>query len=414
MFGKRGSVIAVTAFLFLFAAVVPAYCVAEFTEQVVLGGPENFVEVRHVVIKGSNYYIGQKLGELALNMNIELSPAGDPLRNRVQREYLAANYPILLDRMRGVADAYGLDLDDDAFDFSFLSMLALGRPGCSAVFYPGTHTKSGHSILSRNYDFTTGTIQGRRPLEGELPVMSRPFVFEVYPDEGYASLCLCAFDMIGGVLDGVNSEGLAVAIFADDATLAEYERTPAFGIGVHELLSMRYLLDNCRDVAQAKEAMIRLKHYYSFIPCHYIVCDQRGNSFVFEFPSIRNGFRIIDGTGPQCITNHLISSYESPEEFPVDSQLSTFDRYRKLEAATEAGKLFDTETMKAINSEVAAVHAVSHPTYAPGRTLWHALYDTDERSLRIRFYLGEEASASGGDPPTIHYSDYVTFQLEME
>jgi hypothetical protein len=407
MAGRQRLATALLTILFVCTAFAPAYGDTRFTERIVVGGPDQFVEVRHIVIEGSNYFIGKKLGEFALRMGIQLRPGGDPLRNRVQREYLAANYRVLHQRMRGIANAYGLSLDDDSYDFSFISMLALGRPGCSGVFYPGTYTQSGHSILSRNYDFTTGTIMGRRPQGDELPVMSRPILFELYPDNGYASLSLCAFDMVGGVLDGVNSEGLVVAIFADDATLSEYERKPAQGIGMHELLGMRYLLDNCKDVAEAKEAMMRLKHYYSFIPCHYIICDSNGDSFVFEFPAIRNGYRIIDGEGPQCITNHLISDFEFGEELPTDSQLSTFDRYRKLKAATEDGETFDIDTMKAINFDVAVMGAFSHPEYAAGRTLWHALYDADERSLSVRFYLGEEAGTEN-----IQYSDYITFKLD--
>ena len=89
-----------------------------------------------------------------------------------------------------------------------------------------------------------------------MAVMSRPYIFEMYPDQGYASLSICAFDLLGGVLDGISSEGLAVAILADDETLLHHDREPFAGVGLHELMCMLYVLDTCKDIEEAKEALL--------------------------------------------------------------------------------------------------------------------------------------------------------------
>jgi predicted choloylglycine hydrolase len=384
-----------------------------FKERVVAGGPEQFMEVRHVVIKGSNYAIGKKTAEIAQGVGVRLAPSGDRLRNRVQREYIAGHYPILYDRMRGIADAYGLEIRDDTYDFSVVFQYASNVSGCSVVFFPGAFTESGRGILSRNYDFSTGTLEGRRPRENEVAAMSRPYIFELYPDEGHASLSICAFDLLGGVLDGVNSEGLAVAVLAEEEAMLGYGLDPSQGIGTHELLSMRYLLDNCRDVDEAKEAMLALKHYYSFIPCHYIIADAGGESFVFEFWPSRNSTAIVDGEGPQCVTNHPLSRYESIDQLPQDAQIDSYERYRAMHASIAGRQQFDIEEMKAINSNVAATAmAFDHPDYAPGRTLWHALYDTRERSLSVKFYVGEGPDPTDTAREVIDYTDYLEFRLE--
>jgi predicted choloylglycine hydrolase len=385
-----------------------------YEERVVAGGPEEFMMVRHVVLKGSNYAIGRRLGEIVLERGESGPvPSGDAQRNGSQREYMSKHYPVLFDRMRGLAKAFGLGIDDDAYDFSSLPQFHTFGPGCSAVFYPGAFTESGHSILSRNFDFTTGTIMGRRTEAGRLPAVARPYIFEIHPDRGYASIAICAFELLGGVLDGMNSEGLTVAIFADDETVSKYGMNPTRGVGLHELMSMRYLLDNCADVEEAKEAMLSLEHFYMFIPCQYIVGDRAGNSFVFEFSPERDATALTEGDGPQCITNHPVSRYESVEDFPADSQLSTYERYRALSQATEGRTKFSLGEIAAINASVAVPpEASGNDTYAPGRTLWHSLYDADTRTLRVKFYLGERPDPADSSRVVLEYSPYLEFTLE--
>jgi len=255
----------------------------EYKESVIAGGPGKFVEVRQVVIKGSNFDIGKKIGELAKKNGTLITPSDDHILNRAKREYMARNYPILYERMKGVAAAYGLNIAKDSYDLTGLFQLQMAAPGCSVTFYPAGHTQNGHNILSRNYDFTTGDITGRQPREGRLAMMARPILFEIYPDQGYSSLSLCSFEYLGGVLDGINSEGLVVSILAEEESVQKFGREPGNEVGLHELMSMRYLLDNCKNVEEAKEALLSLKHYYSFIPCHYIIGDLSGKSFIFEF-----------------------------------------------------------------------------------------------------------------------------------
>jgi hypothetical protein len=50
--------------VFLGMLVLPAVAKSlEYRESVIAGGPDKFAEVRHVVLKGSNYEIGKKIGE---------------------------------------------------------------------------------------------------------------------------------------------------------------------------------------------------------------------------------------------------------------------------------------------------------------------------------------------------------------
>jgi len=385
----------------------------ESTETVIAGGPDKFVEARHVILRGSNFEIGKKIGELAKKDGTPIAPSDDHIMNRAKREYLAKNYPILHERMKGVAAAYGLNFFDDSYDFSGLFQPQMAAPGCSVTFYPAEHTENDHNILSRNYDFTTGDITGRRPQKGRLPIMARPILFEIHPDNGYSSLSLCAFEYLGGVLDGINSEGLVVAILAEEESGSKVGREPSDEVGMHELMGMRYLLDNCKNVEEAKEALLSLKHYYSFIPCHYIVGDRNGKSCIFEFSPTRNRNYVIDGKGPQCVTNHLVFHHQKIEEFPATNLNWSMRRYKMLDESIKAKEKFTLEEITVINAQVAVPPVVpGNPEFAPGRTLWYAQYDLENLTLTVKFYLGEKPDPEKEKGAILEYSPKKMYKLK--
>src|SRR5262249_26376498 len=68
-------------------------------DRVIAGGPKDFMEVRHLVLRGTNEEIGRALATIAKE-RYDLKPeaSSDRLRTRVQRRYFEKNYPILHDR----------------------------------------------------------------------------------------------------------------------------------------------------------------------------------------------------------------------------------------------------------------------------------------------------------------------------
>jgi hypothetical protein len=202
------------------------------------------MEVRHLVLTGSNREIGRALAAVAWERH-QLKPAAssDRLRTRARNHYLEHQHPILFERMRGVAEFYGERLDDDSLNFSALWYVKM-QPGCSVVYYPPGVTADNVSVVSRNNDYSTGTLWGARPEPGELPAAARPYVIEMHPDRGYASLALCVGDLLSGVMDGMNSAGLTVALLADRSERGDPAAEPAFdtGVGLGTFQMQRYLL----------------------------------------------------------------------------------------------------------------------------------------------------------------------------
>ena len=400
-------------------------------ETTVAGSPAEFMEVKHVVLRGTNREIGRSIAEIARDrFDVQLTHIPDPIVLSASREYLQLHCPIQYQRMLGVADAYGMSVDDPRFDLNRLAYL-FALPGCSTVFIPSAKSQNGHSLLSRNLDFPLGTssqMVGMPPGTDELPMVSRPYVFEVYPDVGYASVYLCAYELLGTV-DGINSEGLTVAILADDESMAIYAVPPTMrlGVGLHELQMLRFLLDTCATAEEAKRALLLTKQLSHVFPSHYMIADRFGNSFVWEFSYPDHREYVTDGNCDiQIVTNHLLYPGPRPTPDPSNDPGWTFNRYKLLsEAITSGNGGIGPEGLKNAHSCVnlsvafgrkmrgegeqlpeAPNSEVTDGASDLGRTLWHSLYDLDERRLEVKFYLGDSANGQN------RYSEYQEFRLE--
>lgn len=388
----------------------------KFSEAVVAGGPTDTLLVRHLVLRGSQYDIGRTLTEIAERDHHQKPTASDDkLKTRAQRLYFARNYPTHLERMRGSAAAFGLDVNDDGNNFSALTY-GVSLPGCSVVYYPPQTTADGVGVLSRNYDFTTGTFDGRIPGPNESPCTSRPYVLEMYPQGGYASLAIVAYDLLGSAIDGINSEGLTVALLADDELMQQGRADPARGTqaGLEVIQATRFLLDTCATVEEAKVALNCAKLYYGVIPCHYIVADRMGNAFLWENAPTMHYGHVIDSAGAPLLTTNFMHYLHPEARDPAKAgePFKTCQRYQTLRdrIGSASGK-FTVESIKENNAAVMARRPAPSPPRAPGRTLWHAVYYPEQRRMEVDFYLGETPGASPNDPPVIRRSGYMEFKL---
>jgi hypothetical protein len=412
----------------------------QFQESLVAGGgPQDFPTVRHLVLQGSNYEIGKQLAEIVMERYGQRKrPSGDPRIIRARRLYFQQHYPILLERAWGVAAAFGISLDDNTSDQASLiypAFLSPQLPGCSVVFYPPQTTTNGHGLLSRNCDAQTGNMLELLgvPVPPGIqlkPTYSEPYVMEVYPDVGYPSLYLACMDLLGACFDGVNSEGLTVSLMADGDPSNPSPTDPMgpFRVGINELQVLCLLLDTCANVEEAQLALRLNKQYHVMLSCHYIVADRHGNSFIWEHSHGHNLEHIIEGEGkPQVVTNHplhLTPSHSVPSVRSEDREASwrgdSYQRYRRLSRAIEAHPdKYSVDFLKETNACVFFDDAVereytnltSIELLTTGRTLWHSVYDTQERSLEVSFYLRDEPGADETAPRLAIRSDYHRFQL---
>jgi len=399
-------------------------------------GEHIFPLLRLVKLRGTNFEIGRQLAEINIANHSDRLVKHlfhEPLYARARRDYYRQQYPLLWERMRGVAAAFGVDPEDDRYDFSALqhNVGLPPRPGCSNAFYPPHRTSGGHAYLSRNYEFSTGTFADVLgiPLPPEIraqmkAMMGEPYLMEWQPtDGGYASWTIHANDLLGGAFDGINSAGLVVALMADEEALAQlYEPHTAWirAVGVSELQIGRLLLDTCATVEEAKYLLLTVKQYYQFVPCHYIIADASGRSFIYENSSGRNQSIILDGGGePQVCTNHQVYRQQLDGIPELSLQTNSQWRYATLQQRVAAQERFTPAEMRANSASVGIKQLFHEMKHAPqfrsiaanvnSRTLWYTLYDLTERRIEIDFYLHSRVTDDGDYEED--RSEVFTFQM---
>ena len=381
-------------------------------DRIIAGGPDKSLEVRHLVLRGTNEQIGTALAEIAKERyGVRLQRAANPQQVRAMRKFLQRNNPILLDRMRGVAAAYGKSIDDDNYDFTTLTFTEL-KAGCSIAHLPPSSTRNGKSVVSRDYDFTTGSLAYGFLAPGMLHPTARPYLLELHPDKGYASIAMVSYDLLSGVLDGINSEGLTVTMAGLFKDPSEPTREPAVGLG--ELQTMRLLLDTCASVDEAKQALMATKQYYQYVPVHYLIADRHGNAFVWEYSSAHNKEYIVEDPGlPLVMTNFTLhTTLENGKPPSSEKARPICKRYAYLHEKLATGKLDDKMIREFHQTCDAQMSQEADPSTPPERTFWHAFYYPEDRRVRLSYYLGDEPYP--GEPRLVKpiRTDYMEFKLE--
>jgi hypothetical protein len=375
------------------------------SSKIVAGGDGDFMAVRKVTVAGSQVEIGRALATEAAAYGWVPMPA-DPAMARARRVWFERNWPEHHERMRGAAEALGIDFAADRVHLDGLTGVPSGS-ACSATYLRPSATKENHGLFGRNYDFFTTSaadlfalLSGETPTGHEPPMASRPYVLSSVPDVGPATTVL-TMDELDGCMEGINEHGLAVALLIADAEASNVPVDAGPQVGISTVQLPRFVLDTCATVDEAKQALLGAKQYDLGTPLHYLIADAAGDAFIWERgDGGAEHITDIDGTA-LCLTNHLVHK-QNAAELPQDDDetLRTYGRYQALRERT-SGSAMSGEQLREALDEVGfdAANAGQYPV----RTLWRTVFDLDERIMSTRFYLGDYAA---GEP---RYSDELTF-----
>jgi hypothetical protein len=379
-------------------------------DEVIAGGPDEFMLVRRLVLAGTQVAIGRVLAEEA-RRTYDWSPVpADPLMAAARRRWFERNWPQHHDRLRGVAEALDLDLDADQYHFDGLTGVPNGS-ACSTVYYPPSISRDGRGRLARNYDFFASSrsamyaMLSGQPLEDdEAPMASRPYVLSSSPDDGPATTVL-TMNELDGCMEGVNEHGLAVAFNLADAenTTVPVEAGPQVGLSSVQL--PRFLLDTCRSVEDAKAALLDAKQYDLGVPLHYLVADASGAAFVWERGPGGDEHIVETDGGALCLTNHLLHRHPDPTTLPDDNEESmlTYQRYRTLTDRVRVP--MDGAELRTALDAVRFDNATIQDY--PIRTLWRTVLDPADHTMAVQFFLGENALET-------RYSQELVFRADQQ
>lgn len=392
-----------------------------FSETTVLDKQtDTFPIVRQIQVQGTQRQIGRKMAEIAKNRyGVTLATNVSPDYGKARYAYLQKNYPALLERSRGVLDAYGLKDNDPSVDPTAL-MYSLGKIGCSMVYFPGSTTENGHAIAIRSMDFISGSmsqLMGMPRQPGEPNVFGEIYVVISRPNEGYSCLYLSSMDMLSGVLDGINQHGLTIYGLVDHGVPQNaIKATGNMVIGLNPLQTMRLVLETCRNCEEAKQVLLTNKIFDVVKGMHYLVGDAQGNSFIFEVNKTDEQAHIQDGKGkPQILTNNTIWNMPPLDQFPqtFTDPYDSLNRYRILTQAinSQTGKYSESFMVSAAESVFPrkSSGALGGPAMTL-RPLWQVIYDMSELSMKVRFWL-KDTGTDGSGNPVLEMSKWYEFRL---
>ncbi|MBP2334806.1 hypothetical protein JOF41_000984 [Saccharothrix coeruleofusca] len=375
--------------------------------SIVAGGRDDFMTVRHLVVRGDHTAIGAALAEEA-HASAGWVPAEiDPVVNRARWTWFERNWPQQHARMSGAAAVLGVDPDDDRYCVDGMPTLPSGS-GCSAVWCPPGLSTDGRGRLARNYDLFTLSEQALAALAtggdptsaGGPPMASRPCVVTTHPEDGLASTAVTMSEL-DGCTEGINEAGLCVVLLLAEVVDSEPPTAPIGPqVGLNVTQVPRFLLDTCENVEQAKQALLGAKHYNQGVPCHYVVADASGQAFVWERGRFDTEHVLPAAEGALCATNHLLHVHPDVNDLPPDTERSfhTYARARTLAERT-AAPLSAVALREALDA--VAMRAVPEE---PWRTMWRTVFDVADRAMSTRFYLGD------GEHGLARYSAEVTFR----
>lgn len=230
--------------------------------------------MKKVVLRGSHYEIGFELGTFAKNAGVKTKKMTDADRDRLieYKEFYEQVYPPLVDELRGIWAAFGLNYDDMEFDVAEISVNGqeigwrirsdMLTPACSAYSLTATATEGGEVFFARNFDWDR---------------MSCSIVF-MYPEGAYSSVGCTSYDVGISLVDGMNSEGLKLSLNAVPNSVVIPPK-PNLPHGI----AARVILDTCKTVDEAIDFLKKTPISFPAAVVHFLIADRNGESAIVEF-----------------------------------------------------------------------------------------------------------------------------------
>ena len=338
---------------------------------------------RMVTAKGASRDLGRAMGMIGIEVG-----APFPEVSAQHRENNAATialyreiYPAYVERVAGIAEAYGRRVED--LDLAFIEGQYVWRmweatygmvspakqipfPSCSGI---GVQSSDGRTVVGRNLDDINRTyFLVRSEVEGCYKSMSASLAaFHEYP------------------LDGMNEKGLFVGeMTIGDPTYAgnlwpDYPQRPS----VYWLHMIRVVLDTCASVEQAVALFKRVPVWFSNELWHFFVADRSGDFAVIEWGKDRQ-LSVTRQKGGVLISMNT-ALMEGRESLMKDWRYAYADKYVAEHGAEGiATHASMAELMKRVS--IREDNPVVSAIIGTRATVWTSTYDLADRTMVIRYW----------------------------
>ena len=312
--------------------------------------------MHEVNLGGSYYEMGKTLGLMLGASGFRL-----PVRHRRDWELVTecceiteSVFPEIIDEIRGVSDGSGISFDE-LCDFVLTHPQAIKGPGCTGFAI----TSETGTWVGRNYDWYYWVMEG-----------AGSFLTE--PVGAYRSLGQS--EVMVGREDGINEHGLCAALFGIPS---------GFVSGVIFWVSLRYVLDKCRNVEAAVEYLVDVPHHCAF---NVLLADPSGAMAVVEANPVMTCVRYPEN-GFIVSTNHL--NHPEMRGFTVFDAPDSVVRYAQCIKELSDLKQVDEEALQSILRSHEGL-VCSHIENMGLGTVWSAVTHLD--TLRVWRAIGHPCS----------------------
>jgi hypothetical protein len=338
---------------------------------------------RMVTAKGASRDLGRAMGMVGIEVG---APFPEVLAQN--RENNAATiamyreiYPAYVERLAGIAEAYGRKLED--LDVVFVEGQYVWRmwedtygpvkpaveipfPSCSGI---GAQSSDGRTVVGRNLDDINRTyFLVRSEVEGCYKSISASLVaFHEY------------------ALDGMNEKGLFVGemTIGDPSYSANFCKAYPQRPSVYWLHMMRVVLDTCADVEQAIALFKRVPVWFADELWHFYVADRSGDFAVIEWGKDRQ-LSVTRQKGGVLVSMNT-ALMEGRESLMKDWRYAYADKYIAEHGAEGiATHASMAELMKRIS--IREDNPVAPAIIGTRATVWTSTYDLADRTMVIRYW----------------------------
>ena len=313
----------------------------------------------HPRLRGTHYEMGKHYASILYKNGFRFPKVPEEKLAFGQQSHVLLKdfYPELIEEMKGFAEGCHVTYEEVS---SFILSIGVFEPEaqCSIfAFYKGLEV-----IMGRNYDLI---LDMKKYTESSL----------VCPNDKYSYVGHS--DVFLGKVDGMNEQGLAVAI-----TLVQSEYKE---IGLNFYVAVRKILENASTV---EEAIHILREFPSSICNNYLLADKSGNMAVVE-KAPHNMFVRRPGKNEGFIicTNHFVSKEMTAVQQNIDNDWSkSQNRYTYMEKQLRKNPQLKGEDAQDILSNSKEHVCLNLKKYNFG-TLYSVVYELN--SLRVHRAEGQ-------------------------